>query len=62
MARGPLLLRDRDMLLVWSGQSLSQAGTRLYQIALAWWIVSRGGGGQGAAVLGGRACSSPAGG
>ncbi|MEK9144994.1 MAG: MFS transporter, partial [Elusimicrobiota bacterium] len=46
MARGPLLLRDRDMLLVWSGQSLSQAGTRLYQIALAWWIVSRGGGGR----------------
>lgn len=46
MARRPLLLRNRDMLLIWTGQSLSQAGTRIYQISLAWWIVSQGGGGR----------------
>ncbi len=45
MERRPLLLRNRDMLLIWTGQSLSQAGTRIYQISLAWWLVSQGGGG-----------------
>ena len=36
------LLGNRNLLLVWLGQCLSQAGTRMYQIALAWWIVSAG--------------------
>ncbi len=37
----PLILRNRDMALIWIGQTLSQAGTRMYQIALVWWIVTR---------------------
>ena len=44
--RAPLILRNRNMFLIWSGQALSQMGTRMYQIALAWWIVSAGGGGK----------------
>lgn len=43
----PLVLRHRDMALIWAGQVLSQAGTRMYQIALAWWIVTRQGAGAG---------------
>ncbi|MBI5623577.1 MAG: MFS transporter [Elusimicrobia bacterium] len=35
-----LILRNRDMLALWLGQSLSQGGTRMQQIALAWWIVT----------------------
>ncbi|MBI4678625.1 MAG: MFS transporter [Elusimicrobia bacterium] len=35
-----LILRNRDMLRLWLGQVLSQAGTRMQQIALAWWIVT----------------------
>ncbi|MBI5629954.1 MAG: MFS transporter [Elusimicrobia bacterium] len=38
-----LILRNRAVALIWTGQLLSQAGTRLYQLALAWWLVSRGG-------------------
>ncbi|MDD5628276.1 MAG: MFS transporter [Elusimicrobia bacterium] len=44
--RLPLLLRNRNIGLIWFGQALSQGGTRMYQIALAWWIVSAGGGGK----------------
>jgi MFS family permease len=44
--RSPLILRNRNMFLIWSGQALSQMGTRMYQIALAWWIVTSGGGGR----------------
>ncbi|GEM_PF-714078 len=44
--RTPLILRNRNMFLIWSGQALSQMGTRMYQIALAWWIVTTGGGGK----------------
>jgi MFS family permease len=44
--RTPLILRNRNMFLIWSGQALSQTGTRMYQIALAWWIVTNGGGGK----------------
>lgn len=35
------------MALIWAGQILSQAGTRMYQIALVWWIVSRSAAGTG---------------
>lgn len=31
----------RDFRLVWFGQVLSQGGTRLYQIALLWWLLER---------------------
>lgn len=44
--RAPLILRNRNVFLIWSGQALSQSGTRMYQIALAWWIVTNGGGGK----------------
>lgn len=37
-----LILANRDLRYVWLGQLLSQGGTRMYQIALAWWIVSSG--------------------
>ena len=45
-ARVPLILRNRNVFLIWAGQALSQSGVRMYQIALAWWIVSTGGGGK----------------
>jgi len=44
--RAPLVLRNRNLFLMWSGQVLSQSGTRMYQIALAWWVVTSGGGGR----------------
>ena len=31
----------RDFRLVWFGQVLSQGGTRLYQIALLWWLLDK---------------------
>ncbi|MBI4422992.1 MAG: MFS transporter [Elusimicrobia bacterium] len=34
------------MLLIWLGQLLSQAGTRMYQIALVWWLLGAGGSGR----------------
>jgi MFS family permease len=37
----PLPARNRNFALVWLGQVLSQAGTRVYQIALLWWLLSR---------------------
>ena len=40
-SRPPLVLRDKNMAAIWLGQILSQAGTRMYQIAIAWWIVAR---------------------
>ena len=41
-----LILRNRNILLIWLGQVLSQVGTRMYQLALAWWILSHGGSGR----------------
>lgn len=41
MAERPLVLRDRNILFIWLGQALSQAGTRMYQIALLWWLVTK---------------------
>lgn len=41
----PLIFRNRDIFLLWSGQVLSQVGTRMYQIALIWWVLADGGGG-----------------
>src|SRR3989339_1463918 len=35
-----LILRNRNFLLVWLGQVLSQAGTRMYQIAIMWWMLT----------------------
>lgn len=41
-----LLLRNRGMSLIWLGQTLSQVGTRMYQITLVWWIITHGGSGK----------------
>lgn len=38
--RNPVILRNGDFLFLWLGQCLSQAGTRMYQIAILWWLVS----------------------
>jgi len=37
-------------LLLWVGQVLSQAGIRMYQIAIIWWILTAGGNGAGREV------------
>ncbi|MDA9951114.1 MFS transporter [Oligoflexaceae bacterium] len=37
----PLILRNRDFLLLWTSQVLSQAGNRMFQIAVSWWIISQ---------------------
>ena len=39
----PLVLRNRDFALLWLGQVLSQAGSRMYQIAILWWLLGRAG-------------------
>lgn len=38
------VFRNRDLLLLWGGQVTSQAGTRMYQIAMLWWLMKREGG------------------
>ncbi|MGV8124239.1 MAG: MFS transporter [Candidatus Xenobiia bacterium LiM19] len=47
-SKSPVIFRNVDFLLLWVGQCLSQAGTRMYQIAIVWWILSfvPGGGGK----------------
>ena len=42
-----LPIRNRRFGLIWLGQILSQVGTRMYQIAIAWWLVQYDGGAQG---------------
>ena len=42
-----LPIRNRRFGLIWLGQILSQVGTRMYQIAIAWWLVQYGGETQG---------------
>jgi len=46
----PLIFRNRDFALLWAGQVFSQAGTRMYQIAILWWILTAGLGGGGKEV------------
>ncbi len=41
--RHPPLLRNRDFLLLWSGQGVSQIGAKVLQIGLVWWAMERGG-------------------
>ncbi|MDZ4662812.1 MAG: MFS transporter [Pseudomonadota bacterium] len=47
MSANILPLRNREFGKLWLGQVFSQMGTRMYQIAIAWWIVKRGGDSQG---------------
>lgn len=35
-----VIFKYRNFAFLWIGQCLSQAGTRMYQIAILWWIVS----------------------
>lgn len=44
------LFRNPDFFLVWLGQVCSQAGGRMYQIAMVWWILGAGLGAAGKAV------------
>ncbi|SDZ11886.1 Transmembrane secretion effector [Amycolatopsis xylanica] len=37
----PLLFRNKNFAAVWLGQVLSQGGTRIYQIALLWWLLGQ---------------------
>ena len=37
-----LLIRNRDFRILWISQVLSQAGNRMFQIAVAWWILKQG--------------------
>src|ERR1035437_4053489 len=46
-ASSPLLLRNPAIRFLWIGQVLSQAGTRMFQIAITWWLLSRGNGSVG---------------
>ncbi len=39
MLRGFRALHNRPFALVWSGQAISQLGDRIFQIALAWWVL-----------------------
>ncbi len=41
--RHPTLGRNRDFLLLWSGQGVSQIGTKVLQLALVWWALENGG-------------------
>lgn len=36
----PFLLRNGSFARLWLGQILSQAGSRMYQIAIVWWIIN----------------------
>ena len=38
---GTSLLRNRNFLLVWGGQSVSMLGSRVSYIALMWWVLER---------------------
>ena len=39
MSASSLLLKNRTVLFLWLGQIFSQVGTRIYQIAISWWLV-----------------------
>jgi len=41
--RHPPLARNRDFLLLWSGQGVSQIGAKVLQIGLVWWAMEQGG-------------------
>src|SRR5262245_13381172 len=38
---------NTDLLLLWIGQVVSQAGTRMYQMAMLWWLLAKHSGGSG---------------
>ncbi|MFE0136340.1 MFS transporter [Streptomyces sp. NPDC059037] len=40
-ARSPLLVRNSSFARVWGAQLLSQSATRMYQMGVLWWVLSR---------------------
>ncbi|MYT19854.1 MFS transporter, partial [Streptomyces sp. SID7760] len=36
----PLVLRNRAFGTVWLGQVLTQAGVRMFQVGISWWLIS----------------------
>ena len=38
----PLLFRNRNVALVWTSQTISQLGDKMFQIAFFWWILEAG--------------------
>lgn len=48
--KGHFLIRNRSFSLVWLGQICSQAGGRMYQMAMIWWILGLGGDSPGSLV------------
>ncbi|MBI4405792.1 MAG: MFS transporter [Deltaproteobacteria bacterium] len=45
-----LLIRNSNFRMLWMGQVLSQAGIRMYQIAILWWLLQQAGNNSGKAV------------
>jgi MFS family permease len=41
MSYDNILLKNRDIRLLWISQVLSQAGNRMFQISVAWWILKQ---------------------
>jgi len=36
-------LKNRPFALIWSGQTVSLLGDRIFQVALAWWVLEKTG-------------------
>ncbi|MER7466882.1 MFS transporter [Streptomyces sp. NPDC097981] len=50
--RLPLVLRNRAFGTVWLGQVLTQAGIRMFQVGISWWLVSDAAAGEGGFAAG----------
>ncbi|MEV6580042.1 MFS transporter [Streptomyces sp. NPDC051582] len=50
--RLPLVLRNRAFGTVWLGQVLTQAGVRMFQVGISWWLISEAASGDGGLAAG----------
>ncbi|MFE2549287.1 MFS transporter [Streptomyces sp. NPDC059355] len=50
--RLPLVLRNRAFGTVWLGQVLTQAGVRMFQVGISWWLISEAVSGDGGFAAG----------
>ncbi|MEV0411373.1 MFS transporter [Streptomyces sp. NPDC050448] len=50
--RLPLVLRNRAFGTVWLGQVLTQAGVRMFQVGISWWLISYATSGDGGSAAG----------
>ncbi|MFF4852243.1 MFS transporter [Streptomyces sp. NPDC001194] len=50
--RLPLVLRNRAFGTVWLGQVLAQAGVRMFQVGISWWLISEAVSGDGGLAAG----------